>query len=406
MTSDHTRARSAAPEGGILAEASRLDLWLHVSLTLLVLASAVRYLDGHGLGDQAWLVLPGAALLLAVYALGRVVRYHVLWLVGLVLLFVGLALLAPSFSWAAVPLVFVALRVLSFRRAVGVTVLLVAVVAAAWTRMTGVADPTVVLGPACIAVLSVVAYRVLERDATLRRRLLADLEQAQDDVAEAERRAGVVAERSRLSREIHDSVAQGLTSINLLLGAAQQDWTDRPEAARGHVGQAAATARASLDEVRRVVRDLAPAELDAPSPMALADAIRALGERAAAASGVPTDVHVYGDPVPVPPAVATAVLRTARGALANVSEHARATGASVTLTYLESAVALDVRDDGVGFSVDDQGRPGLRGHGLAGIKSRAAELGGELVVESRPGEGTVVAVSFPLESAPGERMTR
>lgn len=387
---------AADRDGGILAEASRLDLWLHVSLTLLVLASSVRYLHGHGLGDQAWLVLPGAAVLLVVYALGGVVRRHPLWLAVLIVLFIGLALLAPSFSWAAVPLVFVALRVLSFRRAVPVTVLLVAVVAAAWTRMTGVLDPTVVLGPACIAVLSVVAYRVLERDATLRRRLLAELEQAQDDVAEAERRAGVVAERTRLSREIHDSVAQGLTSINLLLEAARQDWVDRPESAQAHVGQAARTARSSLDEVRRVVRDLAPAELDSPSPSALPDAVRALCERAHRASGVQTDLHVHGEPVPVPGAVATAVLRTARGALANVAEHSRATAATVTLTFLESEVALDVRDDGVGISVGARDPQDVRGYGLAGIRSRVSELGGELVIESRPGEGTVVAASFPV----------
>ncbi|WP_109506317.1 sensor histidine kinase [Nocardioides speluncae] len=396
MTRDLPVPPRAEHDGGILAGASRLDLWLHASLTLLVLASVVRYLDGHGLGDRAWLVLPGAALLLAVYVAGHAVRRHPVWLAVLVVLFVGLALLAPSFSWAAVPLVFVALRVLSFQQAVAVTVLLVAVVAAAWTRMTGVLDPTVVLGPACIAVLSVVAYRVLERDATLRRRLLADLEQAQDDVADAERRAGVVAERTRLSREIHDSVAQGLTSINLLLEAAQQDWNDRPETARAHVSHAATAARSSLDEVRRVVRDLAPAELDGRGPAALTDAIRALCERAERVSGVPTDLRIHGDPVPVSGAVATAVLRTARGALANVAEHSRASAATVTLTYLESEVALDVRDDGVGISVGAHNPQDLRGYGLAGIRSRVAELGGELVVESRPGEGTVVAASFPL----------
>ncbi|MFJ9392194.1 sensor histidine kinase [Nocardioides sp. NPDC101246] len=390
-----TDAAPSPRAGGILAGQSLLDRWLHISLVVLVVASVARYLQGHGLGDQAEVVLSGAAVLLIAYAAGRRLTgtAAVVWLAGVVACWTVLALIAPSFSWAAVPLVFLALRILPFRWAVAATVFLVAVVAVAWSRMTGLADPTVLLGPVCVAVLAVTAYRALERDAVTRRALLADLEAAQDEVADAERRAGVVAERARLSREIHDSVAQGLTSINLLLQAADQEWSSRPDDARDHVDQAATMARSSLDEARRVVRDLAPTELTGGS--ALVTAVRQVADDVAATTGLSVPVHVHGDPHEVGGRVATAVVRTLRGALANVAEHAGATTAVVSLTFHEGAVALDVRDDGAGFEPARlKESDGLRGHGLAGMRARARLLGGDLVIESAPGEGTVLAASF------------
>jgi signal transduction histidine kinase len=392
---------------GILVGSALFTRWLHVALVALVLASAIRYVQGHGFEGRTWFVLAGALLLLVVYALGQRSSggTAMLWFAILIGGWIGLAILAPSFSWAAVPLVFVALRLLPFRWAVGVTVLLVAVVIVAWSRMTGQLDPTVVLGPVCISVLAVAAYRTLERDAETRRALLADLEDAQSEIIEAERQVGVVAERARLSREIHDSVAQNLTSINLLLQAASQDMNGQPQPAQAHVRQAAEMARESLDEVRRVVRDLAPAELEESGGEALVGAVRNLAATVMRMHELAVDVHVHGDPRPVPGAVATAVVRTTRGALANVAEHASATAVSVSLTFLDDAVTSDIRDDGVGFQpeqVVSAGATGLRGRGIAGMRARARELGGELTVESTPGDGTVIAASFPL-GQPRER---
>jgi signal transduction histidine kinase len=261
-------------------------------------------------------------------------------------------------------------------------------------------DLTIVVGPACVAVLAVGAYRALERDAALRQALLDDLTDAQGDLADAQHRAGVLAERARLSREIHDSVAQGLSSINLLLQAAEQDWTPRPDAARRHVGQAAMTARDALVEVRRVVRDLADPEVGGGTgAVDLPGVLREACERAALHSGLAVDVRLHGDVVPVSPAIATALVRTARGAVANVVEHAGAATATVTLTFQGDQVLLDVRDDGRGFDPARVGPAGGRGRGLAGIRARVAQFGGELTVESAPGEGTALAVSLPLGSA-------
>ncbi|WP_406047050.1 sensor histidine kinase [Kribbella sp. NBC_00889] len=396
MTNPGTTSRAPAWTAGILGHASGLVTALHTAFVVLVVASAVRYLSGHGFGDQAPWVLGGAVVLLATYAAHRLLPSR-LWLALLVAVWFGLVLVAPSFAWCAVPLSFVALRVLPFWPACAVVAGMVATTVVTWTRMTDRLDPTIVLGPVCVAVLAVGAYRALERDALARQALLDDLHAAQGDLADAQHRAGVLAERARLSREIHDSVAQGLSSINLLLQAAEHEWDDRPAAAREHAAQAAATARDGLDEVRRVVRDLAPAELaSGPGEPALPGALRQTCERLAAHASVEVRVQVHGTPVPLGAEIETALLRTARGALANVLEHAAASTAVVTLTYQPDAVVLDVRDDGRGLPDRTGSTDPDRGRGLAGIRDRLRELGGTLVLESEPGEGTALAASVPL----------
>src|SRR5215207_2257163 len=395
---------------GILADISRLDVSLDVVLVVLTLASAARYVDGHGLGDRAPAVLGGATVLLACYAARpRSGRWTPgpgpwTWCLALVAIWFVLVVLAPSFAWLAVPLSFVALRALPFAAAGAVIAVMTATVVVAWTVMQGDLDLTVVTGPIAVAWLAFVAYRALEREATSRQDLVNELQEAQGNLAEAQHRAGVLAERARLSREIHDSVAQALSSINLLLQAAEQSWTSRPEAARDQVTQAASATRDGLDEVRRVVRDLAPPELGATgSAPALVATLRRSCERAVRGTDVRVDVHVDGTPVDVSPEVATAPLRTSRGALANVVEHATARTATVSLTYQPDVVSLDVRDDGSGFDPRRATAAGPRGRGLAGIRERAEQFGGTLTVETAPGDGTALAFTIPLGGSDGRR---
>ena len=387
---------------GILAGVGRLDVWLHLALVALTVTSVWRYLNGHGFGDDAPLILAGAGTLLAIYSATPTVgrsgspRAAPLWCLTLVAVWLVLVVLAPSFAWVAVPLAFVVLRVLRFRAATVVVAAMVVTVVVAWTRMQGQFDPTIIAGPICIAGLAVLAYRLMERESVARQRLLDELREAHGALADAQHSAGVLAERTRLSREIHDSVAQGLTSINLLLQAAEQHWSSRPTAAHGYVGQAALTARDSLDEVRRVVRDLAPTELADGGGVALQAALLRTGERVSLDSGLNVSVRVHGDSQPVSAELSTALLRSARGALANVVEHADATEATVSLTYQPGSVSLDVRDNGIGFDPTTVGPRGARGRGLTGIRSRAHDLGGELAVESAPGEGTALALFLPI----------
>jgi len=399
-------ATDAPPAGrgrrGILAPAVRLDRWLQVVLVGLVLTSAVRYAGRHELDVKGLLVLGGAALLLAVYVARPLLPqrswWPTAWLVVVLLLWVALTLAAPSFAWTAVPLAFAALEVLAFPYALSVVVLMTVVVSSGWLRIADGFDPTVVAGPIGMALVTVLAYRALEQESRAQQRLLDELGAAQEDLAVAQHRSGALAERTRLSREIHDSVGQGLSSINLLLNAAEQDWDRRPDLARSHVRTAASSARSGLDEVRRVVRDLAPADLEGADPVdALPAALARVAAQAAPSTEVEVEVRVHGAPTAVPVDVATAIVRTARGALANVVEHAAARHAVLSLTYNPDEVFLDVRDDGVGIDPRRRRTAGLRGRGLRGIADRAEGLGGRATVETAPGEGTTVSVSFPLD---------
>ncbi len=388
---------------GILAEAVRLDRWLQVVLIVLVVTSALRYVSRHGLDLRAVLILTGSVLLVVVYLARPLVRgrawWPTVWVLGVTLVWGALTLVAPSFAWTAVPLAFAALEVLAFGYALGLVVLMTVVVTAGWLRIVDDFDPTLVAGPAGIALLTVLAYRALAQESATRQRLLDDLVDAQDDLAAVQRRAGALAERTRLSREIHDSVGQGLSSINLLLNAAEQEWDRRSDVARSHVRTAAGAARAGLDDVRRVVRDLAPAEIAGQdSTEALPAALRRLESQAG--SGVAVRVRIHGTPTPVPDELASAIIRTARGAMANVVEHSCADRADISLTYHADEVLLDVRDDGRGFDPARVAAGDLRGRGLPGISDRAASLGGRAVVESAPGEGTTVSMALPLRGAP------
>lgn len=393
--------------GGILASVGKLDVWLHVAMVVLTAASAARYLTGHGLGGRGPVVLGGAVLLVAGFfasptrfqSRSTTVTYG--WCVVLIGCWMALVVLAPSFSWVAVPLAFVALRALPFAWASVAIIAMLATVVTAWSAMQNRLDPTVVTGPLAVAALAVIAYRALERESATRRELLDELRDAQVELAEAQHAAGALSERTRLSREIHDSVAQRLSSINLLLQAAEHRWTHQDNAARDYVRQASLTARDGLDEVRRVVHDLASADLLSDhNGSALSSALAHACDQISVDSEVKTQLQIHGNPIPVPPDTATALVRSARGALANVVEHSGATRATVSLTYQPDSVSLDVRDNGCGFSASKVDTSNGRGRGLAGIETRARLFGGHLTIESNPGDGTAVAVSIPVDRSP------
>lgn len=384
---------------GVLAPATALDRWLLVVLVLLVGTCALRYVDRHGLGTPGTMILLGAAALAVAYStrtlLPDLTWWPTGWVVAMVLLWSALTLVAPSFAWCAVPVAFAVLRVIAFGWALAIVLAMTLVVAGSTLRISDSFDATLVAGPVGIALVTLIAYRALQRESQARQRLLDELTEAQAELAEEQHRSGALAERTRLSREIHDSVGQGLSSINLLLNAAEQTWERDPTAARQYVGTAAATSRDGLDEVRRVVRDLAPPELvDDETGATLLAALRRAAQQVA--PELPVEVRIHGEPAAVPPEVSAALVRTARGALANAREHAGASRVAVTLTYHPDQVLLDVRDDGRGFNPDRAASTGLRGHGLRGIRERAASLGGHADIESTRDEGTTVSVCFPL----------
>jgi signal transduction histidine kinase len=224
-----------------------------------------------------------------------------------------------------------------------------------------------------------------------------------EEAKEAGERAGVLVERQRLAREIHDALAQGFASISLGLGAARPSTQSLEGEARRHLEQAEVTAREGLAEARRLVWALRPEALEKRS---LPEALEKLAANWTLESGVEAGVQTEGEGQALGPEVEAALLRVAQEALANARKHAGAGRVMLTLTYLDDAVVLDVRDDGAGFDPEIPGRDGsplaeTGGFGLVSMRERARELGGSLRLESFPGEGTVVNVELPLGPGAG-----
>ncbi|RLU80628.1 two-component sensor histidine kinase [Streptomyces griseocarneus] len=389
------------------ADAASGERWLAVVMRaaffLLLGASLVRFLIRHpGEPRTPWIIALSAVLAL-LYVLGpvplsRPAPRRFAWLGAVVAVWMVLVVLAPSFAWCAVPLFFTGLRTLSPRRALALVVVLTAFVVAAQLKLSsGGFDPNLVLAPPAVAAIATAVFVHMQRQADRQRQLIDDLIRTRRELAATERREGTLAERQRLSMEIHDTLAQGLSSQRMLLQAADRVWGADPEAAHRHVRTAASIAERNLAEARRFVRDLAPADLAGGG--SLEQALRALAARETDESGSLTvRCHVEGTPAgPLPDRVASALLRIAQGALANVREHARATTATLTLTHLDDQVVLDVADDGVGFDAASAPASGTRGHGLPAMQARVRQLGGTLALESAPGEGTVLSAAIPLE---------
>ncbi|MFB4315042.1 sensor histidine kinase [Actinomadura sp. 21ATH] len=214
----------------------------------------------------------------------------------------------------------------------------------------------------------------------------------QDELLERARAAGVLTERTRMARELHDTLAQGLAGILTHLEAARGHIpADGP--ARGHVDVARETARENLAEARRWMLAMRPSPLDAGT---LPEAIEAVVGRWRAREGADAAVTVTGTPVRLRPEAEEALLRAAQEALANAARHARARHVRVTLSFMDDVVALDVHDDGVGFDPDAAAAgPAGGGLGLSAMRHRIARFAGTLSIESAPGRGTAVSVTVP-----------
>jgi signal transduction histidine kinase len=262
----------------------------------------------------------------------------------------------------------------------------------------------IVLQTALTGFFSFMGMRLMEEDKQ-RRELLVRLEAALEENAGLHaqlltqaREAGILDERQRLAREIHDTLAQGLTGIVTQLEATERAG-HRPEQWHRHLDQARALARDSLSEARRSVMALRPEPLeDAGLPDAIAD----LAERWSATSAVASSFATNGEPRPLLAELELTLFRVAQEALANVAKHARASKVGLTLSYVDDAVLLDVRDDGVGFSVGRAGDAGARdgqGFGLDAMRQRLRRVAGSLEIESAPGEGTAVNARVPAISA-------
>ncbi|WP_461018104.1 sensor histidine kinase [Streptomyces daliensis] len=402
---------------------------MHVTFFLLLGSSMARFVQRHGGEVRAPWVIALAVVLVVLYAAGpsrgapavpplppggRVpwppVR-RLIWLGAVVAVWAVLVELAPSFAWVAVPLFYAALRTLPPLAAYVLVGVLTVFVIIAQLTLARRFDLDTVVGPAAVATFATAIFVYMRRQAARQRSLIDDLVRTRRELAATERREGTLAERQRLSMEIHDTLAQGLSSQRMLLQAADRTWEADPDKARGHVRTAASIAEHNLAEARRFVHDLAPVDLARGG--GLPEALRTLAARESD-GGLTVRVRVEDPsahdtaltppaplptPTPLPDRVRSGLLRIAQGALANVREHSGARTAALTLTVLGDQVVLDIADDGCGFDPATlrEAPTGTRGHGLPAIRARVRQLGGTLTIESAPGEGAVLSAAIPLE---------
>jgi signal transduction histidine kinase len=374
----------------------RMVPWWHVAFAItLAVTAALALFTGAPLVVLAPLLLLAVAYVtLGVPALRRDTQIH-----GAVYFFAAAVLLVWTVHLSAAGLLLLiclypqCFAMLDpFRRAALTAVVLTAVGYTAnagregWTR--GAVTGGVVSGLINVTVALAIGLFVdrLLRESARRATLVAALTAAQQELADAQHLAGVQAERERLAREIHDTLAQGFTSIVMLARAIEVGLEEHSDV-RDKLALLEETAQANLAEARALVAALPPADLHDGG---LLGALRRATDRCARENGVPTELSVRGTPRALASSYDVVLLRVAQEALANVGKHSRAQHVTLTVTYGATSTSLEVRDDGVGLSSPVPG-----GFGLAGMRQRVEEAAGQLCVEATPGGGTTVRVVLP-----------
>jgi signal transduction histidine kinase len=214
--------------------------------------------------------------------------------------------------------------------------------------------------------------------------------------------SAVAAERNRLARDLHDAVTQTLFSSSLIAEVLPRIWERNPEEGRRRLQELRELSRGALAEMRTLLLELRPSAL---AEAGLGDLLRQLAESITGRARVPVALHVEGE-CKLDAEVKVALYRIAQEALNNVAKHAGATQATITLRCLsspggegvgvragepEERVELAIRDDGTGF---DPGTIAPNSLGLGIMRERAEAIGARLAIESVPGEGTQVSVTW------------
>lgn len=387
-----------------------MEVGQHVIAAVLTAIGAIRAVgDGTSI---AVAVISGLAIL-AWHTAGSLVparsgarRVTVWWLIGFAVIWIAASAVSPEFVWVAFLLWLLAGHLLPLPWGLLFSGVVLVVVIAAPILHHGATTYANVFGPLIGGVFAFGisrGYLQLLRDAAERERLVSSLKSAhtelaglQDELALAQRQSGAIAERTRISRDIHDTIAQHLSSIRLLAHAGAAGTAD-PGSVRV-LGQVEALAGDGLADVRRIVAALAPAELERD---ALGAALGRILDRARDEAGLQVELHA-DDSIPLlATPVEVALLRTAQSAISNVRLHAGASRVVMSLIDAGASVRLDIVDDGGGFDVgawERSAEAGTTSFGLRFIRARLRELGGGLDIESTVGEGTAISVHLPIRS--------
>jgi signal transduction histidine kinase len=363
---------------------------------LASIALIVGLLAYHAVGYVAhgWIVArPWAVLVyvplgwVLVLASGRLASGFVLLVFGAVLQgFIFLPFAGAMFTLALVTTALITLIVTQSRAPWNSLML---------ARVLAVLAMSVMIGTVLLYI-----HRV-NRDAAVRARLLRQLDDAQRDLADRARESGVQEERQRLARDIHDTLAQGFTSVikhleTIELGFAAADASteqgarDAMRKAGPHLAHAQNVSRESLEEIRRLVWALRPPQL---AEATLGPALQRIVAQWSEANGVPATCEVASMPA-LQPEADVIFLRATQEALSNVAKHANATAVTVALQAVDGLALLSVDDDGRGFVDTETPREGK--FGLTGMHERVRRFGGHVLIESAAGEGTSVTVAMPL----------
>lgn len=387
---------------GAYTWARSFRIW-DVYFALIWLATLVFVL---GAGQPGWPVrVTAAALLVPLIPLfvwvGRPIlrgdppeeRHALGYLVAAMALFLPSAILVGEtrlMTFALVPQCFMSLRL---RRALMAVAVINLAPVVGWALLWWPSDQDVFFN-GLFAVVTLVfslavgtwIIRIIEQSQE-RAELIAELDASRHEISRLSAAHGALAERERMAREIHDTLAQGFTSLLMLTQAVEAELDHDVSQARRHLALMDETARLNLAEARALVAGGAPADLAGAS---LPDALRRLAARHEAA------VQVTGPVRPLPAVPEVVALRACQEALANTRKHAGSSAVvTVTVAYADETLTVSVRDDGCGFDASAVG-PGVGGYGLAGLRARATEVGGTAQVRSAPGDGTTVTVHLPV----------
>jgi signal transduction histidine kinase len=396
------------PRAGWIVDEPRWDAYYAVvfAASVAIVQAGSLQASGRIIASAAlaamvpWYIFLGRPLMQADETVWRagasagVTRRGVVYLTGLVVMFAVAQSQDPSAWFLAFGLLPQCFHVTTPRLGLAFVVIFNVIAGAfeAW-RNPGLSGALTALGIVVFAVAFSYVYsrwmiRVIEQSLD-RAVLIQQLESTRAELAAAHHEAGVLAERHRLAGEIHDTLAQGFTSIVTLLQAAEASLDpDRQGQARHHLDLALATARENLAEARTLVSALTPATLESGT---LGDTVYRVTGTTGAQAGIRAHAEVTGTVRRLPTGTEVVLLRVCQEALANVRKHAAAQQVSVRLCYADAAVRLTVTDDGGGFDP----RTAYGGYGLKGMRDRVRQVGGTVDVTSAPGVGTEVRAEVP-----------
>jgi len=368
---------------------------LHLITALLSAVTAIRAI---ATGVPLLPAMLAAGVFLAWYAAGAGFargRFTGWWLGGLSVLWLGMLTISAEFVWLSFPLLLLAGHVLRRWPSVifAVPVLAAAILAPIMHQVpitfAHVVGP--LLGGGFALAISL-GYDALLRDAVERERLIdslvrtqAEMAALQEELARTQRDAGAAQERTRLARDLHDTIAQELSSMVLMARSGDAERMPQIESLAQH----------SLGDLRRIVASLAPAELE---ESALTAAIGRMLDSLRRDAEISSELVVDPDLPPLSTAQEVVFLRVAQSAFANVRQHAGAERVDVALAVDGGNVTMTVSDDGVGFVAGQEAMPSTS-YGLSAMRSRLREFGGALEVRSAPGEGTTLVAALPAHRA-------